>query len=245
MKKAMFFNVSLVIITIIVLTSLFIVLQEKKQKAPDIGINQLRQFKLYQQAEFDYIFLDSAARLAAHATILELSKKGGSTEPRVLSSLHEFPDFLSAAESLFKRNLEHYTKGTNVSANYSIFISNSTIIGTSPKTLVKSAGNATYIAKLAFRIDLNYSFIEYELLREQLAELNRACTPQCTIFNTTCKQCISTSIKNFDRFEWTIQSFSENIVKLNALSPFKAISFKQGKVVPIEYTFILSKTFFS
>lgn len=76
-KKAMVFNVMIVLFTIVVLTYAYIVLSDKLDVGKEIGESQLDAIIKIQEGEKALIFLDFAAKMASYQAAYELQERGG------------------------------------------------------------------------------------------------------------------------------------------------------------------------
>jgi len=81
-KKAMIFNIALVLLALTVLTTAFFRLSNKqfdKTAGLDvqIGERQAQIFNLYQQAEKALFYIDQSAKLSAYQSVYDLGQKGG------------------------------------------------------------------------------------------------------------------------------------------------------------------------
>ena len=78
-KKSQLFNISLVIITIVVLTTALIFLTKKNEpfeKEP-LGKKQAELISVYQKAEKTLFYIDQSAKYAAYQALYDLAENGG------------------------------------------------------------------------------------------------------------------------------------------------------------------------
>jgi len=78
-RKAMVFNILIVIFTIMILTYGFIRITDKTDVHREIGVNQLDVITKVQEGEKAMIFFDSAINMAAYQGLFELQSRGGMT----------------------------------------------------------------------------------------------------------------------------------------------------------------------
>jgi hypothetical protein len=76
-KKGLLFNISLVIITIIVLTTALIALGQLTSFREGIGARAFEIVQLYQEAEKRLFYVDQSAKLSAQQAAYDLAQKGG------------------------------------------------------------------------------------------------------------------------------------------------------------------------
>jgi len=90
-RKAMVFNILIVIFTILVLTYAFIRLSEKTDKIEkEIGVTQVDAIMKIQEGDKALLFIDMAAKMAAYQAVYDLQSRGGVLENQVCGSYYGF-----------------------------------------------------------------------------------------------------------------------------------------------------------
>lgn len=130
-KKAIIFNIMVVMMTLLVLVTATIRLGNKtdQPKSEVLGNRQIQLFSLYQRGEEVLFYVDQAAKYAALDAVTEVGQAGGFTGSATCgtyggyplfskesqdSSIQEcFPDYKAAIESSFKQKLRNYLSRYN------------------------------------------------------------------------------------------------------------------------------------
>jgi hypothetical protein len=89
-KKAFIFNITLVVLSIIILTYGYIRLSEKTEVEKEIGENSLEIITRLQEGEKALIFLDFAAKMAIYQAIYDLQQQGGISETGACGTYYGF-----------------------------------------------------------------------------------------------------------------------------------------------------------
>jgi hypothetical protein len=89
-RKAMIFNIFLVILTVVVLTYAYIRLSEKSDVTKAIGLDSMKLITKVQEGEKALIFLDFAAKLAIYQAVYDLQAKGGTSEASACGTYYGF-----------------------------------------------------------------------------------------------------------------------------------------------------------
>ena len=76
-KKSILFNISLVVVTAIVLTTALVALDQLNPFKEGIGANSFDIIKTYQEAESRLFFIDQSAKLSSQQIIYDLAANGG------------------------------------------------------------------------------------------------------------------------------------------------------------------------
>jgi soluble lytic murein transglycosylase-like protein len=151
-RKGFVFNLSLVMVTLIVLISLFLVLQGKKSKVEPIGSRQFELTEAYQKGENVRFFVEQSAKYSLSQAIYDLSQNGGFAESGAcgsyagyqvwLSDKKCFPNYQEELTNRFQLLLARYLLiyGAELPLEYS-----SSVKSSQPLTLVSSANSAVVI----------------------------------------------------------------------------------------------------
>lgn len=89
-KKAMVFNVMVVIFTIVVLTYAFVRLSDKMDTGKEIGEAQMEVILDIQDGEKALIFLDFASKMALYQAVYDLQAQGGVSETETCGTYYGF-----------------------------------------------------------------------------------------------------------------------------------------------------------
>lgn len=187
-KKAMFFNISLVLITFGVLLTAYLVMSNTGFIENPVGKKQSEIFSVYQKGENILLYIDESARFASYETIFELAENGGfskTSECGTYSSLEgqEFnllnhkafcqPDIEKSFEDIFNKKIKKYLSNLpkigqikNYDIEYSdidyiISIIDNSIIGISSESIIIKNKNTEYAINPNFNIHLDYDFSDY------------------------------------------------------------------------------------
>lgn len=89
-RKAFIFNITIVVLTLIILTYGYIRLSAKMEVKREIGENSLELINRIQEGEKALIFLDTAAKMAVYQAVYDLQAAGGITQTSACGTYYGF-----------------------------------------------------------------------------------------------------------------------------------------------------------
>jgi hypothetical protein len=174
-KKAILFNISLVIITALVLGTALFTLSPRYLSVSPIGLKQFELIEIYQEGEGALFYADQSAKYAAHDSIYSLAESGGFYNAPKCGKFSGYPIWQSDQAAIadcfpdYKNNFGEYL----VSNLNKYFLTN--------ENLKQIAGNLDYELSLGMSrdnlnivgISMNYFFLPYIDKQEHLSKLTQ------------------------------------------------------------------------
>jgi hypothetical protein len=196
-KSEILFNITLVLVTIIVLTTAFFVLANKKDNFPSgIGGRQAEIIKTYQKADKMLLYVDESATFSVEQALYDLGQNGGYntvpdcgkiTDYMIWQSKSKdcYPKFINNFNFLLNENLniylDSYPNPKLKTDNYEFTIYNNKVIGTALENIIlpifdeKNIAAGRYSIKPSFNVDLIFNIDHYDNLITQTKEIFIKC----------------------------------------------------------------------
>ncbi|MBW2981377.1 hypothetical protein KY343_00725 [Candidatus Woesearchaeota archaeon] len=218
-KKALLFNISLVLITIIVLTTALIALGQVIPFKEGIGSRAFDIVEVYQEGENKLFYVDQAAKLSAQQAAYDLAQKGGFSNKTKCGKKEDYsiwldatkkdcyPDYKNEFNKDFNKIMKGYLSSVPLYVNYETSLFDERIIGIPHRATVlffysgKSMSNYTIYP--SFNVNINYDINKYRDLKEQSNNLISECTNKTV-------SCVNSKAAEFN---WNITSAEQNFFK--------------------------------
>jgi hypothetical protein len=186
-KGAILFNITLVFVTVIVLTTAFFVLANKRVQFPSgIGGRQVEIIKTYQESDKILLYVDQAAKFSVDQSVYNLGLQGGHYSKPVCgensgyfiwqkSTTDCYPNAIETFGILINKemdkHLNNYPPQTGLTIpkdNYEFTIHNDKVIGIALENVIltifdsKFTSRGLYYMKPSFVVDFVFDIDQYE-----------------------------------------------------------------------------------
>jgi hypothetical protein len=179
-KKAMIFNMSMVVITVIVLTTALIILSPRYLRDEPIGLKQFRLIKLFQETEEDLFYTEQSGKYAVYNSVFLLAESGGFLDQPKCGKFNDYP-FWSSEQFDMDNCFPDYKNNFNkqVNSNMKGFFSHRKdlkkwVDKTNYEFGIKQHGNIMNIVGMAIN-DLTLPQVDKEEHLSKLTQQERDC----------------------------------------------------------------------
>jgi len=224
-KKAILFNISLVIVTIIVLTTALITLDQANPFRQGIGSKAFDAVVLYQKAETSMFYADQSAKLSAQQTAYDLAQKGGFYNESKCGEKEGYaiwsdgtdkdcyPEYKTEFQKKFNDIMKEYLNPLlPSSAGYELSFIDKMIIGVPQWARFFSGIYGSSKNRLSFNINIGYDINEYKDLITKAENLVSECNNDIGCVNNKA-----------DEYKWNLIEGTENIFKFSAETDTKVL----------------------